>query len=78
MTQPPDFTAEAAALCALLTPRELEVLQLSAKGLSSKVVSRHLGMSRWTAEQRKQEIFRKLEVTTTIEAAVIAAKAGLV
>jgi len=78
VTQQTDIAAEAARLCSQLTPRELEVLQLSSKGLSSKVVGRHLGIGRWTIEQHKQEVFRKLGVNSTIEAAVIAAKAGLV
>lgn len=69
---------EAEELMAKLTPREREVIVLSAKGLSTKVVASMLDIGWFTAQGHMKAAYRKLEVTTRQEAAVLAAKAGLV
>jgi PAS domain S-box-containing protein len=62
----------------VLTPRELDVLQLLAAGLSTDNISRQLGLSRATVRSHVQNLLPKLGVHSRIEAAVVALKAGLV
>lgn len=68
---------EAARLCSLLTEHERETLALSAKGYSAKEVGRLIGMSSKSVDFYRANIMAKLGVGSTIEAAVIAAKAAL-
>lgn len=73
------FADTARNLCGRLTRRQMEVLLLSAKGLSSAEVGAALGgLSYSTVDRHKEFVRRKLEVSTMIECAVLAAKAGLV
>jgi PAS domain S-box-containing protein len=62
----------------VLTPRELDVLQLLAAGLSTDKIARQLGMTRATVRNHVQNLLPKLGVHSRIEAAVVALKAGLV
>ncbi len=61
-----------------LTPRETEVLRLTAKGLTLKEVADALGISRHTVSGYLKDIYRKLSVGTRAEAALEAARRGLV
>lgn len=61
-----------------LTEREKEVLQLVAKGLSNKEVAYTLSLSEGTVRVYVSHIFDKLKVSSRTEAAIQAAKAGLV
>jgi DNA-binding NarL/FixJ family response regulator len=61
-----------------LTPREREVAQLIAEGLSNKLISVALQISDHTAKFHVFNICRKLGATTRTEAAVRALKQGLV
>lgn len=72
------FAAEAVDLCAKLTVRQREVLVLLANGLTRDETARRMGITRRTLDGYQKDIHRELDVQTTIEAAVIAAKAGLV
>lgn len=69
---------EAKRLCAALTDKEREVLVLFAKGFSRTEVARLVSRGPATVDIRMQAARDRLEVETTIEAAVLAAKAGLV
>jgi two-component system nitrate/nitrite response regulator NarL len=60
-----------------LTPRELEVLEHVAKGLSNKVIARALEITDGTVKLHVKAILRKLEVRSRVEAAVIAVENGL-
>jgi DNA-binding NarL/FixJ family response regulator len=62
----------------LLTPRETEVLQLVAKGLSAQQVADALGLSRHTVTGYLKDVYRKLSVTTRAEATLEAARRGLI
>ena len=64
--------------CASLTPAERHVLIYSAKGLHSREVGALTGRGHKAVEKIKTSIFGKLNVSTTVEAAVIATKAGIV
>ncbi len=62
----------------VLTPRELDVLQLLAAGLSTDDIGRQLGLSRATVRNHVQNLLPKLGVHSRIEATVVALRAGLV
>jgi DNA-binding CsgD family transcriptional regulator len=62
----------------VLTPRELDVLQLLAAGLSTDKIGKQLGLTRATVRNHVQNLLPKLGVHSRIEAAVVALKAGLV
>lgn len=59
-----------------LSEREREVLILVGKGCSDPEVGRLLGISRHTVSTHLRVIFRRLDVSTRVEAAVWACKQG--
>lgn len=61
-----------------LTPRELEVLTLAARGLRVKEIAAVLAVSPHTAGDHLKSIYRKLNISSRAEAAVEAARRGLV
>ena len=61
-----------------LTPRELQVLQLVAKGLTNKDIGRVFGISDNTARNHVNRIIEKLDVSDRTEAATIGMRQGLV
>jgi len=60
-----------------LTPRENEVLELLAEGLSNKVIALRLDISEHTAKFHVNSILEKLEADTRTDAVVRAARQGL-
>ena len=60
-----------------LTPREREVLELLAAGLSNRRIASELGISEHTAKFHVNGILAKLGATTRTEAVVLAARAGV-
>jgi two-component system nitrate/nitrite response regulator NarL len=61
-----------------LTPRELEVLQLLAEGISNKAIAYQLGISEHTVKFHVNAIMTKLNAQSRTEAAVRAARLGLI
>ena len=61
-----------------LSPRERETLILIAKGYRLNEVAQALGITRNTAAGYIKNVYRKLEVTSRAEAALAAARLGLV
>ena len=61
-----------------LTPREHQILQLVAKGLTNKEIGRVFGISDNTARNHVNNIIGKLEVSDRTEAATIAMRQGLI
>lgn len=61
-----------------LTPRETEMLTLTAKGLSVKHAAELLGISYHTAASYLKEVYRKLQVNSRAEATIKAMRLGLV
>ena len=61
-----------------LTPRELETLTLTAKGLRLPELAQHLNVTRSTAATYLKRIYRKLQVNSRAEATMEAARMGLV
>jgi DNA-binding NarL/FixJ family response regulator len=60
-----------------LTPRERQVLDLVAAGLSNAVIAARLGLSAKTVGNHTSTIFTKLRVADRAEAIVRAREAGL-
>lgn len=61
-----------------LTPREDDVLQLMAKGLSNKSVARHLDLSVGTVKCHVRGLMAKLGVENRTHAVVVAERRGLI
>lgn len=61
-----------------LTPREIEVLSLIAKGLSNRAVAEQLGVSRATVRTHLEHIYAKLVVSNRTEAVTLAIREGLI
>ncbi|MBI4200210.1 MAG: PAS domain S-box protein [Chloroflexi bacterium] len=60
-----------------LTPREREVLRLLAQGANPAVIARELVISQATARKHVQNILRKFNLHTTLEAVAYASRHGL-
>jgi NarL family two-component system response regulator LiaR len=60
-----------------LTPRELDVLLLIARGRSNKVIARELGVAEKTVKTHVSHILAKLGVSDRTQAALYAVKQGL-
>ncbi|MDX2306444.1 MAG: LuxR C-terminal-related transcriptional regulator [Microscillaceae bacterium] len=56
----------------LLTARECEVLGLLTKGLCSKQIAAHLGISKYTVENHRQNMLRKTHTQCTTELVAMA------
>lgn len=67
----------AAALLESLSPREREILHGIARGASNKEIGRELGIAETTVKIHVQHVLRKLDVSTRVQAAVLAANAGV-
>lgn len=61
-----------------LSPREIEIIQLCANGLSAQQIADRLSLSRRTVEVHKSHIFEKLDLKTTVDLVKYAYDAGLV
>ena len=61
-----------------LSPRELEVIQLIAKGLRNKEIGAKLGIAEDTVKIHIKNIFGKLEVIDRTEAVVAASQRGFI
>lgn len=60
-----------------LTPREVEVIALVARGLATKQIARHLGISVKTADRHLQNAYPKMGVSTKPAATLFAMEHGL-
>ena len=60
-----------------LTPRELEILCHISEGKSNKVIAKELGISDGTVKLHVKSILRKLNVSSRVDAAVIAVEERL-
>lgn len=61
-----------------LTPRELEVLQLMAEGLTNRGIAFQLGISEYTVKFHVTAILGKLQAQSRTEASIKAARMGLI
>lgn len=76
--QPNSAPTAAATKLAQLSPREIEILRCLARGSSNKEIGRDLGIAEATVKIHVQHLLRKLDVTSRVQAAVIAAEHDLV
>ena len=63
---------------AALTPREIEVLTLVARGLANKEIAARLGTADGTVKMHVQNILEKLDATDRTHAVTIALKRGII
>jgi DNA-binding CsgD family transcriptional regulator len=77
--QPPaTFKTNAASVERLgITPRELEILQLIAAGLSNREIAERLNVSENTVKTHSTRLFSKLDARRRTQAVQIAKEAGL-
>lgn len=75
-TGEPEIPAE--DLSALLTRREIEVLQLLATGLGNRAIARQLNISEHTVKFHISSIFSKLNASSRTEAVTLAMRQGLI
>lgn len=61
----------------LLTPREHEILYWIVQGASNKVIARELDITESTVKVHVQNILRKLELSSRVQAAIYAIEHGL-
>jgi DNA-binding NarL/FixJ family response regulator len=61
-----------------LTPREQEILRLTAEGQSKNKIAAHLGISPRTVENHRANLMAKLDLHSTLEMVRYAAKIGLI
>jgi len=59
-----------------LTPREMEILQLTVQGFNNKEVAEQLNLSRYTIETHRKNIRLKLKVRNTTELIALARRGG--
>src|SRR5688500_18125852 len=62
----------------VLTDRELEILQIIAKGLSNNEAAKALGLSRATIRTHLEHIYEKLDVTNRVEAVTEGIRQGII
>lgn len=62
---------------ASLSPRERDILRGIARGESNKVIARELGIAETTVKIHVQHVLRKLDVSSRVQAAVLATSHGL-
>lgn len=72
--QPPAATPDDG----VLTARETDVLRLAAKGYTAQLIAEAFSLSRHTVSGYLKDIYRKLSVSTRAEAAIEAARRGLI
>lgn len=77
MALPPTLNPDTEALRSL-SPRESEILLLIARGDSNKVIARELHIAETTVKIHVQHILRKLNLSSRVQAAVIATSHGWV
>ncbi|WP_298825670.1 LuxR C-terminal-related transcriptional regulator [uncultured Piscinibacter sp.] len=76
-TSQADGPEPAASPLAQLSPREREILRGIARGESNKEIARSLGIAETTVKIHVQHVLRKLDVSSRVQAAVLATEQGL-
>ncbi len=77
-SRPASLDRPAATDHARLTPRESEVLTYLSKGFTIKEIANLMGIKWFTVNDHIKSIYKKLNVSSRAEAAVLASKQGLV
>ena len=61
-----------------LTPRELEILEMMAEGISNQVLAHRLGISTYTVKFHVASILEKLRASSRTEAVTLGVRRGLI
>ncbi len=69
--------SDSSEILSALTPREVEVLRLLARGLNNTAIARALVVTKRTVQNHISNIYGKLEATSRTEAALLAIRHGL-
>jgi two-component system, NarL family, nitrate/nitrite response regulator NarL len=69
---------ETSAVVGRLTPQEVELWRLVARGLHNAEIARHVYVSERTARRMVASLVRRLGVANRVQAAALAGRAGLV
>lgn len=72
------FTPQPGDAVHVLTERELEILQIIAKGLSNNEAAKVLGLSKATIRTHLEHIYEKLDVTNRVEAVTEGIRQGII
>ncbi len=72
------WTRDGAGKDGELTEREIQILSLVVDGKTNQEIGYHLGISQKTVEKHLESVFAKLNVSSRVEAAVLAVREGLV
>lgn len=70
--------ASAREAAGLLTPRELEIVRMVAKGLRNKEIARQLGISEGTVKIHLHNIYQKLELDSRVAVTLWAQEKGVI
>jgi len=74
----PAVTPQPGGAATVLTDRELEILQIIAKGLSNNEAAKVLGLSKATIRTHLEHIYEKLDVTNRVEAVTEGIRQGII
>lgn len=72
-----DFARRRGTQRDVLKPREIEILRLVARGLSNREISGQLSLSEHTVKGYMKDILDKLEVSSRVEAVMVARERGI-
>jgi len=77
---PPTTAAGPSGMIAqvVLTPRELEILEMIAEGMSNRTIAAHLGISGYTVKCHVASILAKLGAASRTEAVTLGVRHGLI
>jgi DNA-binding NarL/FixJ family response regulator len=76
--RPNGFERPPGEVQSVLTDRELEILQIIAKGLSNNEAAKVLGLSKATIRTHLEHIYEKLDVTNRVEAVTEGIRQGII
>jgi DNA-binding NarL/FixJ family response regulator len=74
----PSINPQPGEAASVLTDRELEILQIIAKGLSNNEAAKVLGLSKATIRTHLEHIYEKLDVTNRVEAVTEGIRQGII
>jgi two-component system nitrate/nitrite response regulator NarL len=74
----PSAPQPSASPLAQLSPREQDILRCIARGSSNKEIARELGIAETTVKIHVQHVLRKLDLSSRVQAAVLASAWGMV